>query len=132
VDGHFLISGFGRREHRLWLPDPPPKGAELSAIIPIDDYSMRRSKATAAFLRHVKGRASPTPRIKDPRPLMMLRALDGHLAGASYREIAEHLFERERVEREPWKMSTLRAVTIRLVTGGVAFMRGGYRKLLRR
>ena len=63
---------------------------------------------------------------------MMLRALDGHLAGASYREIAEHLFERERIEREPWKISSLRAVTIRLVAGGVALMRGGYRKLLRK
>jgi hypothetical protein len=131
-DGHYLISGSGHGEHRLWLPNPPADGAELSAIIPIDRHTVRRSEATTSFLRHLKGRPSLTPQIKDPRPVMMLRALDGHLAGASYREIAEHLFERERVEREPWKISTLRAVTIRLVAGGVALMRGGYRKLLRK
>ncbi|MCQ4189416.1 DUF2285 domain-containing protein [Methylocystis sp. NLS-7] len=59
----------------------------------------------------------------------MLRALDGHLANASYRDIAQQLFGQERLTREPWKTSSLRAMTIRLVKGGIALMRGGYRKL---
>lgn len=62
----------------------------------------------------------------------MLRALDGHLAKASYRAIAQQLFGHERLNREPWKTSSLRAMTIRLVRGGIGLMRGGYRKLLTR
>ena len=58
-------------------------------------------------------------------------ALDGHLAEASYREIAEALFGARRVEGEMWKTSSLRDRTIRLVKGGLALMRAGYRKLLR-
>jgi hypothetical protein len=61
----------------------------------------------------------------------MLRALDGHLSEASYREIAEVLFGIRRLEREAWKTSSLRDQTIRLVKGGVVLMRAGYRRLLR-
>jgi hypothetical protein len=61
----------------------------------------------------------------------MLRALDGHLSDASYREIAEGLFGAARVEREAWKTSSLRDRTIRLVKSGVSLMRAGYRRLLR-
>jgi hypothetical protein len=61
----------------------------------------------------------------------MLRALDGHLAEASYREIARVLFGVRRLERDAWKTSSLRDQTIRLVKGGVALMRAGYRRLLR-
>jgi hypothetical protein len=61
----------------------------------------------------------------------MLRALDGHLTDASYREIAQALFGAQRVQREAWKTSSLRDQTIRLVKGGVDLVRAGYRKLLR-
>src|SRR5262249_1112905 len=65
------------------------------------------------------------------RLVLMLRALDGHLCDASYREIAEGLFGAARVEREAWKTSSLRDRTIRLVKSGVSLMRAGYRRLLR-
>lgn len=65
------------------------------------------------------------------RLVLMLRALDGHLAEASYREIARVLFGIQRLERESWKTSSLRDQTIRLVKGGLALMRAGYRRLLR-
>ncbi len=61
----------------------------------------------------------------------MIRALDGHLAGASYREIALALYGTQAVARFPWKTSSIRGQTIRLVTDAVAMMNGGYRKLLR-
>jgi len=61
----------------------------------------------------------------------MMRALDAWLVGHSYREIAEGLFGKERVGRQPWKGSELRSQIIRLVKGGIALMRGGYRALLR-
>jgi hypothetical protein len=53
------------------------------------------------------------------------------LAEASYREIAEVLFGTRRLEREAWKTSSVRDRTIRLVKGGRALIRAGYRKLLR-
>jgi len=61
----------------------------------------------------------------------MIRALDGHLAGASYREIAYALYGREAVARYAWKTSSIRGQTIRLVQDARRMMRGGYRKLLR-
>ena len=132
-DGDYLILGARRREHRLWLPGPPPPGASLSALIPLDNSMQTRSAATSRFLRDISGRSSAgTKQIHDRRMSEMLRALDGHLAKASYRDIAQQLFGRERLNREPWKTSSLRAMTIRLVRGGVALMRGGYRKLLTR
>lgn len=86
------------------------------------------------FWRHANGQRVPAgaaPRRRQ-RIDYVLRALDGHLSGASYREIAENLFGPDRVAAEPWKTASLRDATIRLVRSSVALMRGGYRKLLRR
>lgn len=70
----------------------------------------------------------PDPR----RAFSLLRALDGHLGGASYRQIAERLFGKARVAADPWKTASIRDATIRLVRGGVALMRGGYHKFLKK
>ncbi|WOJ88357.1 DUF2285 domain-containing protein [Methylocapsa polymorpha] len=59
-----------------------------------------------------------------------MRALDGRLAGASYRAIAEALFYPSRIASEPWKTGPLRDTVIRLARTGFAMMRGDYRKLL--
>ncbi|PPC88767.1 MAG: hypothetical protein CTY36_16755 [Methylocystis sp.] len=130
-DGDYLILGARRRQHRLWLPGPPAPGAALAALIPFDKSTVARSAATLRFLRHIDGVSSAgAAQIHDKRFSEMLRALDGHLAKASYRDIAQQLFGHERLNREPWKTSSIRAMTIRLVRGGIAMMRGGYRKLL--
>ena len=71
-----------------------------------------------------------TPRQR-ARLLLALRALDGHLEGASYRTIAEVLFGPARIPDRAWKTHDLRSRTIRLVQLGVRMMRGGYRDLLR-
>jgi hypothetical protein len=64
--------------------------------------------------------------------VLALRALDGHLAGATYREIAEVLFGTARVPTgSPWKTHDVRGRTIRLVRTGLKLMRGGYLDLLR-
>ena len=63
----------------------------------------------------------------------MLRALDGHLEGASCREIAHVLLDAE-ASRWPatvWKSSAARSQVIRLVAEGRAIMNGGYLQLLR-
>ena len=61
---------------------------------------------------------------------MALRALDGRVAEASYREIAEALFGAARLPERGWKTHDLRDRTACLVRLGVAMMQGGYRRLL--
>ena len=60
-----------------------------------------------------------------------LVALDGHLAGGSYRDIAEVLYGADRV-KSVWTDETrhLKDRTRRAVECGVALMNGGYRDLL--
>jgi hypothetical protein len=131
-DGEHLILGAGRDEHQLWLPDPPLVGHPLAAIIPIDKLTPGRIAATQRFLRHLKRQRLPAEPKRSPRVVNTLRALDGHMSGASYRVIAECIFGRSRVSAEPWKTSSIRDATIRLVRSGVDLMRGGYRKFLRK
>ena len=129
-DGEHLLLGTGGEEHQLWLPDPVAEGQPLAAVIPLDEFAPLRAEAVLRFLRHVGSRKSSPPNKPNPRTAIMLRALDGHLDGCSYRSIAEGLFGRSRVVSEPWKTSSIRDATIRLVRGGLALMRGGYRRLL--
>lgn len=60
----------------------------------------------------------------------MLRAADGRQAGAAHREIANALYGIARVAAEPWKTSSLRDTTMRLVRDGKAMIEGGYLGLL--
>jgi hypothetical protein len=60
----------------------------------------------------------------------MLRALDARACGAVHRDIAEALWGTSRVIAEPWKTSSLRDATLRLVRDGGAMVRGGYVALL--
>jgi len=134
-DGEHFILKSGSDEFQLWLPDPPDETSYLAAVIPIDEMAPQRLAVTMRFWRHATGQrpsaGAPAPKRRQ-RIDHALRALDGHMAGASYRDIAESLFGSQRVGAEPWKTSPLRDSTIRLVRGGVALMRGGYRKFLRR
>lgn len=63
---------------------------------------------------------------------LTLRALDGRLAHASYRVIAQSLFGRGRIPAgATWKTHDLRDRTIRLARNGLKLMCGGYLDLLR-
>lgn len=62
--------------------------------------------------------------------LRALQALDGTLAGASQREVAEVLFGRSTVAERWSEDSDLRAQVRRLIRRGQTLMRGGYRRLL--
>lgn len=112
-----------------------PASAPLAALIPLDADGHDRLAAIARLLRALQGRPVPKLRRLTPpqrrRHKQMLQATDGHMDGASYREIAIVLFGARRVAAEPWKTSTLRASIIGLVKGGQAMMAGGYRELLR-
>ncbi len=61
---------------------------------------------------------------------LALQAIDGRSGGLSQREIATDLFGRAAMAREPWKCSSLRETTQRLVRLGERLRRGGYRSLL--
>ena len=122
--------------HRLYLPVIPAKGAPLSIELPLDANSDMRLQAAHRFWCAIDGRRlgpSPLalPSERRRRLVLMMRALDGWLAGYSYREIAEGLFGSERVRSRSWKDHDLRSQIIRLVKSGIALMRGGYRALLR-
>jgi len=124
-------------DHRLWLRSPR-EGQRVAALLPLDDEFRLRVLSLIRFQRRLVGRAPGPPpkawlitRRHRRRLILMIRALDGHLAEASYREIAHALYGAEAVARYAWKTSSIRGQTIRLVQDAVRMMRGGYRELLR-
>jgi hypothetical protein len=136
ADGRHVIIRTEDGDLRLWLADPSDQ--PLAVVLPLDDDLPVRAAAALRLWARMAGQAAghdgeplPLTRQRRDRLMLMIRALDGHLAEASYREIAEVVFGADRMERETWKTSSLRDRTIRLVKGGVALMRAGYRRLLR-
>jgi len=123
--------------HSLWLESERP-ALPMAALVPLDETVLLRLAGLLRLKRRLDGHsAGPLPsawqltaRLRR-RLLTMIRALDGHLEGASYREVARALYGPEAVGRFPWKTSSVRGQTIRLVADAVAMMDGGYRKLLR-
>lgn len=135
---HILLAAAGT-EHRLWLPsaETPPPGTPLEAALDLDAYTVDQAEAVLRFLKLVAvppvptGRRRPSGGLRPSRLAQLLQALDGSLAGASYREIATAVFGERRV-REDWgRTSSLRDATIYLVQSADALMAGGYRGLLR-
>lgn len=115
------------------LLDAPYLLTELA--IP-DAIAHPRLEAVAAFNRLLQGRfnagLSGPEVLGSPRLPLVLRALDGHLAGASQQEIALSLFGRRRVETE-WRDpgSNLRDRVRRAISRGRHMMTSGYLELLR-
>ena len=135
VDGHHVIVHLDGGDLHFSLAGPADQ--PLAAVLPLnDDLPIRATAALRLWARMAEQpnqQAEPLAltRQRRDRLVLMVRALDGHLAEASYREIAEALFGTRRVERDTWKTSSLRDRTIRLVRGGIDLMRAGYRRLLR-
>lgn len=120
--------------HVLFLPGASPKD-QLAAVIPIDDDILDRIDALARLSRAWLER----PPLRDTRMTvdqrrrfrLRLRAADGRMNGATYREIAIAIYGAARVETDPWKTSPLRDAVIGFVEAGMALIGGGYLKLLR-
>lgn len=135
-DGTHLMIRDGGVNYQLWLPGRSRKSALVAALIPLDAGVARRADATLQFWRFMTqvGPRPPPPAAERPqrikRLIMILRALDGRLSGASYQAIADALFGPGRTTSEPWKTAPLRDTVIRLARAGFALMRGDYRKLL--
>nr|WP_244978912.1 DUF2285 domain-containing protein [Bradyrhizobium pachyrhizi] len=111
-------------------------GASYAAELPFDGDFEARAYAARRLWRVMSGRM-PGPAFhqlskqRRERLSAAIRARDAHSAGGSYRIVAEALFGKRRIPDRAWKTHDLRNRTIRLVQGGLALVRGGYRKLLR-
>ncbi|KAB2737407.1 DUF2285 domain-containing protein [Brucella anthropi] len=107
----------------------------IGAIIPLDSLGLDRIEALTRLWRSLHGHKPPADtRITTQqrrRLKNMIRAVDGRMNNADYREIAEVIFGVERVAADPWKTSALRDAVLDLVKDGSAMIEGGYRKLLR-
>ena len=107
----------------------------LAALIPLDASFPARSASALRLSRMLsEGQLQRAPDPLTPqrrqRLRLALRALDGRLAKATYRELAQVLFGGPQ-DSDHWKTHELRDRTIRLVRTGFDLMRGGYRALLR-
>ncbi|MCK1350593.1 DUF2285 domain-containing protein [Bradyrhizobium sp. CW7] len=136
ADGWHIVLRIGATDHRVWSKEPPVVGASYAAELPFNGDLEARAYAARRLWRAMNGRA-PGPAFhklsKQRRERLSdaLRALDARRAGSSYRTVAEALFGKKRIPERAWKTHDLRNRTVRLVKGGLALVRGGYRKLLR-
>jgi hypothetical protein len=136
ADGRHIILADPEGDHRLWLADPD-SAQPLAVVLPLDGDFRLRLEGALRFHRHLSGeRAGPPPRRLDLTPmrrqrLILMRAFDGHLAGASYREIAAVLLDpaiRAMTARD-WKVSAPHSRVYRLVKDAFALVNGGYLRL---
>ena len=107
----------------------------LAALLILDDLLPDRLTALARFWAAIKNRRAPAdPRVtpqRQRRARLMLRVVDARVAGASYRQIAALLFPNLKHDSATWVENPVRETTVRLARDGLAFVRGGYRKILR-
>ena len=131
ADLQLLCNGSAFRVHALGDLDAAP----VCAVVPLDAlFDVRMQAARRLWLASEGRRLGPDPatlsKTQRVRLVMALRALDGRLAGASYRDIAAVLFGAHRLPARGWKTHDLRDRTIRLCKLGFYLMEGGYRQLL--
>lgn len=134
-EGLSLRIGHGAASVRLLLIEGAQPGMPLAALIPMDESCPDRIAALIRLSQLLWDR----PLIADPRLTAqrrrrlrrMLQAVDGHITGATYRDIAIAIYGQSRVATDPWKTSALRDSTIALVKDAHALIDGGYRSLLR-
>lgn len=134
-EGLSLRIGHGAASAKLLLLEGAHPGMPLAALIPMDESCPDRIAALIRLSQLLRNR----PLIADTRLTAqrrrrlrrMLQAVDGHLAGATYRDIANAIYGPSRVATDSWKTTALRDSTIALVRDGRALVDGGYRTLLR-
>lgn len=125
--------------HRLWLrAGVGPFRAAI--IIPLDEYVLLRVHSLLRLHRRLTGRAAgPLPRWQRVsayelyRMALMLRAWDGVAAGASRREIASVLFDRNltTLRAIDWQNAPERRRLARILKAARQRIDGGYLRLLR-
>lgn len=108
----------------------------MAAMVLLDGDLPHRLDAIMRLWRRLTAGSAEPPGVLTPqrrrRLVETLRALDGHLDGATTREIAAGLFGEERLPTgAEWKAHDLRSRAKRLIGAGRTLMNGGYRALLR-
>jgi hypothetical protein len=111
--------------------------APIAAVIPFDAAAPQRLEAALALWQQLMGSEppliAPLTTQQRRRLILMVRALDGWLERASYRDLATTLLDpavRDQPRRD-WLTSAARAQIVRIVRDAVRRMKGGYRDLLR-
>lgn len=104
-------------------------------VLPLDELFEVRAAAAIRLWCGLTGRSlgrnpAALPAARRERLVLALRALDGRLDNASYRDIAEALFGSSRMPDSGWKTHDIRDRTVRLARLGFSLMQGGYRRLL--
>lgn len=109
----------------------PSLSIPLSATISSGQWQGLRQVADLLVHGRLRPPLHPPPGCAN-RLVLVLRALDGHLAGASHRRIAAALWG-ERRAAEEWNdpRRNLRDQTRRAIRRGCLLMTGGYRRFLR-
>jgi hypothetical protein len=107
----------------------------IAVVLPFDQVFEQRATAALRFWRAATGGVpgpdlAALPPARRDRLLLALRALDGRLDDASYRDIACGLFGDDAIPESHWRHHDLRDRTVRLVRYGVSMMQGEYRHLL--
>jgi len=121
--------------HQALIAPAASTDGPVALVLPLDDlFEDRVNTARRLWRALVRGaRVKPVgfSAQRRRRLKLVLRALDGHLAGEDYRGIAGGLFGARVPGDAVWRTHSLRSFTIRLVREGRALMRGGYLGLLR-
>lgn len=123
-EAHFRVHALGDLDARA-----------VCAVLPLDAlFDVRLTAARRLWLAANDRKPGIDPaalsKTRRDRLAKALRALDGRLDGASYRDIAAVLFGAHRLPTRGWKTHDLRDQTIRLCNLGFDLMEGGYRQLL--
>jgi hypothetical protein len=134
--GPTLLAKLDSRNRVYSIDHQPDRPAAL--IIPLDAHFLIRIASAIGAWRVITGKtAGPAPRRLGltsrhrKRLMQMLRALDGRLSEATYREIAASILDPESSDEPAWKTHPVRGQTIRLVKDALAMMQRGYLRLLR-
>jgi hypothetical protein len=130
IEGHSFAALIAFEGKLAVLPEALILTVEHGGISDLDT----RLRALQAFIDYCRGSFRPAPSERGFGPQRLkdaLIALDGKLAGASLRQIAEMLFGPEPVARD-WNHGSgiTRERARRAVRRGVALMTGGWRDLL--
>jgi hypothetical protein len=137
VDGEYWFVNDRHDRLPTVLIDGANAATPAAVVIPLDADFAARADAALHLWRAATGRSRDRPQDRltpqqRRRLVLALRALDGRLAGNSYRVIAQGLFgETPNTTGPAWKTHDLRDRTIRFCRRGLELMRGGYLDLLR-
>jgi hypothetical protein len=137
ADGLHWVLGQGGDALQVALIDGANTARPAAVVIPLDNCPEMRLEAALRFWEamtgHVSGRTPDGLTAQQRSKLkLILRALDGRLAGCSYRAIAEVLFGPSSVPSgRDWACHPVRRQTRRLCERGLDLMHGEYLDLMR-